>query len=215
LPELIRTEARDAAFALIGEARIGSRALPVARAQTHRAVLRWRAAGQAVGSGHPPYGIRVVDGSRVRVAVGYTEVRGRGLVLGPHKSRAPVRTIVAPAAIRPELVEHVREFAQHGLDGLHFHDLLHAGNIWAVQTKVSTKDLMAAGLSARSEASASRPCRTAAKQGGAEASKTQGRRTIADRLSELVDKHRNTDQDNEGGDDDPEDGSAGALAPIG
>lgn len=116
------------------------------------------------------------DGSWVRVAVAYTEVAGRGLVLGPPKSRAGVRTIVVPAAIRAELVEHVREFARPGLDGLvftgekgnalrrgnfnqrvkwvetvkrmglvglHFHDLRHAGNIWAAQTKVSTKDLMA------------------------------------------------------------------------
>lgn len=116
------------------------------------------------------------DGSWVRIAVAFTEVRGRGLVLGPPKSRAGVRTIVVPAAIRSELVEHVREFARPGLDGLlftgekgnplrrgsfnqrvkwvqtvkdmghaglHFHDLRHAGNIWAAQTKVSTKDLMA------------------------------------------------------------------------
>lgn len=101
---------------------------------------------------------------------------GRGLVLGPPKSRAGVRTIVIPAAIRADLVEHVREFARPGIEGLvftgekgnalrrgnfsqrvkwvetvkgiglaglHFHDLRHAGNIWAAQTKVSTKDLMA------------------------------------------------------------------------
>jgi integrase len=30
-----------------------------------------------------------------------------------------------------------------GMKGVHFHDLRHAGNIWAAQTKVSTRDLMA------------------------------------------------------------------------
>jgi integrase len=116
------------------------------------------------------------DGSWVRVTVAHTEVAGRGIVVGPPKSRAGIRTIVVPEAIRADLVEHLRErvgaepsalvftgdqgrairrtnFSQRvkwtavvrkiGVPGLHFHDLRHAGNVWAAQTKVSTRDLMA------------------------------------------------------------------------
>ncbi len=116
------------------------------------------------------------DGSWVRVSVAHTEVPGRGIVVGPPKSRAGLRTVVVPGAIRPDLVEHLRErvgqgssallftgdqgrairrtnFAQRvrwtttveklGMKGVHFHDLRHAGNVWAAQTKVSTRDLMA------------------------------------------------------------------------
>lgn len=43
------------------------------------------------------------DGSTVRVAIAHTEVKGRGLVVGPPKSRASVRTVAIPAAIRAEL----------------------------------------------------------------------------------------------------------------
>lgn len=40
------------------------------------------------------------DGSWVRVSVAHTEVPGRGIVVGPPKSRAGLRTIVVPKAIR-------------------------------------------------------------------------------------------------------------------
>jgi integrase len=116
------------------------------------------------------------DGSWVRVSVAHTGVPGRGIVVGSPKSRAGLRTVVVPKAIRPDLVEHLRErvgqgssalvftgdqgrairrtnFAQRvkwtatveklGMKGVHFHDLRHAGNVWAAQTKVSTRDLMA------------------------------------------------------------------------
>jgi integrase len=116
------------------------------------------------------------DGGWVRVSVAHTEVPGRGIVVGPPKSRAGLRTVVVPEAIRPDLVEHLRDrvgqgpsallftggqgrairrtnFAQRvkwtatveklEMKGVHFHDLRHAGNIWAAQTKVSTRDLMA------------------------------------------------------------------------
>jgi integrase len=116
------------------------------------------------------------DGSWVRVSVAPVEVPGRGIVVGPPKSRAGLRTVVVPRAIRADLVEHLRDrvdrapsallftgdqgrairrsnFAQRvkwtalverlDMKGLHFHDLRHAGNVWAAQTKVSTRDLMA------------------------------------------------------------------------
>jgi integrase len=45
------------------------------------------------------------DGSWVRVAVAHTEVIGRGIVVGPPKSRAGSRTVAVPSAIRPEIVK--------------------------------------------------------------------------------------------------------------
>ncbi|HJQ44806.1 MAG TPA: hypothetical protein VJ870_00590 [Amycolatopsis sp.] len=40
-------------------------------------------------------------------------------------------------------VKWTRLVADMGLKGLHFHDLPHAGNIWASKAGTSTKDLMA------------------------------------------------------------------------
>jgi integrase len=152
------------------------------------------------------------DGSWIRVTVAYSEVPGRGLILGPPKSRAGVRTLTVPEAIRPEVVKHLMtwveagddallftgekgnavrksNFAQRvkwtelvtkmGLKGLHFHDLRHAGNIWAAQAGSSTKDLMA--RMGHDDMRAALLYQRAT--GDAD-------KRIADRLSELVDKHR-------------------------
>jgi integrase len=116
------------------------------------------------------------DGSWVRVNFAPTEVVGRGIVVGPPKSRAGVRTVIVLKAIRADLVSHLAEFTgpapsdlvftgekrkvirrsnfsqrvrwtelvvKIGVPGMHFHDLRHAGNVWAAQTRVSTRDLMA------------------------------------------------------------------------
>lgn len=40
----------------------------------------------------------------------HTEIAGRGIVVGPPKSRAGVRTVVVPKAIRPDLLTHMRAF---------------------------------------------------------------------------------------------------------
>jgi integrase len=96
-------------------------------------------------------------------------------VVGPPKSRAGIRTVAVPAAVRADLLAHLAEFtkpeqdalvftgvqgralrrgtwsqrvkwtevvAKRGLAGLHFHDLRHAGSIWASKASMSTKDLM-------------------------------------------------------------------------
>ena len=47
------------------------------------------------------------DGSWVRVAVAHTEVAGRGIVVGPPKSRAGLRTVAVPSAIRADIVKHL------------------------------------------------------------------------------------------------------------
>jgi len=157
------------------------------------------------------------DGSWVRVSFAHTEVVGRGIVVGPPKSRAGVRTVVVPMAIRADLVEHLRErvdrnssallftgdegrairrcnFAQRvkwtttveglGMKGLHFHDLRHAGNVWAAQTKVSTRDLMArmGHDDMRAALIYQRATQEAAER-------------IAQGLSDLADRHRGTESD--------------------
>ncbi|PRX47560.1 site-specific recombinase XerC [Prauserella shujinwangii] len=152
------------------------------------------------------------DAGSVRVARAFVEVPGQGLLAGPPKSRAGVRTIIVPAAIRPEIVTHLGKYtgpaddalvftghnggalrrpnfnqrsrwtkvvADMGLAGLHFHDLRHAGNIWASKAGMSTKDLMA--RMGHDDMRAALIYQRAT---------SEADRMIADRLSDLVDKHR-------------------------
>lgn len=176
------------------------------------------------------------DGSTVRIAFAHTEVIGRGIVVGPPKSRAGVREIAVPAAVRPDLVEHLAEFVEPAEDalvftgvqgralrrgawsqrvkwpelvttmrlpGVHFHDLRHAGNIWASKAGMSTKDLMsrmghddmrAALIYQRATSDADR--------------------LIADRLSSLIDEHRDREEETDEDPDDDDDGPVGALVPV-
>ncbi|MGH2400740.1 MAG: site-specific integrase, partial [bacterium] len=60
------------------------------------------------------------DGSWVRVGSQFIDLIGRGLVRTPPKSRAGTRTITVPAAIRPELVAHLRDFVGPKADALVF-----------------------------------------------------------------------------------------------
>ena len=60
------------------------------------------------------------DGSWVRVSFAHTEVVGRGIVVGPPKSRAGVRTIAVPTAIRGEIVKHLMTYVDSGPDALLF-----------------------------------------------------------------------------------------------
>jgi integrase len=174
------------------------------------------------------------DASWVRVSFAHTEIVGRGIVVGPPKSRAGVRTVVVPKAIRPELLAHMRAFTAEdstaliftgekekairrsnfsqrvdwpelvtelGMRGLHFHDLRHAGNVWAAQTKVSTRDLMArmGHDDMRAALIYQRATQEAADR-------------IADGLTDQVERHRMRPGVD---DDDPDDGAAGALVPTG
>ena len=49
-----------------------------------------------------------------------TEVRGVGLVVGPPKSRAGLRTVSVPASILPQLREHLATFVTDHPDALVF-----------------------------------------------------------------------------------------------
>lgn len=152
------------------------------------------------------------DASWVRVSRAFVEVAGKGLVAGPPKSRAGSRTVIVPQAVRVEIVEHLAEFVKPdddallftgekgrairrgtfnprvkwttvvaglGLAGLHFHDLRHAGNIWASKAGMSTKDLMA--RMGHDDMRAALIYQRAT---------SDADRLIAERLSALVDEHR-------------------------
>ncbi|MDN5751353.1 MAG: site-specific integrase [Pseudonocardia sp.] len=60
------------------------------------------------------------DGSWVRVSFAHTEVIGRGIVVGSPKSRAGVRTIAIPTAIRGEIVKHLMTYVDSAPDALMF-----------------------------------------------------------------------------------------------
>jgi integrase len=159
------------------------------------------------------------------------EVPGKGLIAGPPKSRAGERTVIIPAAVRPDLVKHLDAYvkgdqlallftgerdgnavrrpnfnqrvkrttvvAAMGLKGLHFHDLRHAGNIWASKAGTSTKDLMA--RMGHDDMRAALIYQRAT---------SDADERIADRLSDLVDKHRNRNRDDE------DDEGTGSSLPV-
>nr|WP_307831292.1 tyrosine-type recombinase/integrase [Nucisporomicrobium flavum] len=56
----------------------------------------------------------------VRVRQAFTEIRGVGLVAGPPKSRAGLRTVTLPASVLPVLREHLAAFVDDDPDALIF-----------------------------------------------------------------------------------------------
>lgn len=56
----------------------------------------------------------------VRVRWAHTEIRGKGLVVGPPKSRAGIRTVALPAAIMTDLDDHLRKYVGADPDALLF-----------------------------------------------------------------------------------------------
>lgn len=153
------------------------------------------------------------DASQVRVVRQFVEVPGQGVVAGPPKSRAGVRTVTLPQAIRQDILKHLAEFVgpdpeallftgeksggairrpnfnqrtrwteavtKLGLEGLHFHDLRHAGNVWASKAGMSTRDLMA--RMGHDDMRAALIYQRAT---------SEADQHIADRLSKLVEEHR-------------------------
>jgi len=57
-----------------------------------------------------------LDGSSVRVAGAFVELPGEGLVYGPPKARASLRTNALPKAIWPAIVKHLDEYVRPGPD---------------------------------------------------------------------------------------------------
>jgi integrase len=177
-----------------------------------------------------------VGASKVDVTRAFVETR-KGLVVGPPKSRAGVRGLIVPEAIRHDLLAHLETYVKGGpdallftgenggalrrpnfnqrvkwttvvtdlgLQGLHFHDLRHAGNTWAARAGTSTRDLMARmGHDDMRAALIYQHATSEADQ------------AIADRLSGLVTGHRNADgKASPGGPEEGDDGTAGALVPA-
>ncbi len=60
------------------------------------------------------------DGTWARVNFAHTEVKGRGIVVGPPKSRAGVRTVAVPAPVAAELVKHLMAYVGQASDALVF-----------------------------------------------------------------------------------------------
>ena len=71
-----------------------------------------------------------------------------------------------------------------GLEGVHFHDLRHAGNVWASKAGMSTRDLLA--RMGHDDMRAALIYQRAT---------SDADRVIADRLSKLVEEHRQGNED--------------------
>jgi integrase len=174
------------------------------------------------------------DGSWVRVSFAHTEVVGRGIVVGPPKSRADVRTISIPEAIRPEIAKHLMTYVEPAPDALvftgpkggalrraHFNNLTR----WVDTVKQvgvpglhfhdlrHTGNLLAAQTGASTKDLMSRmghdDMRAALIY---QRATSEADRRIAERLSGLVDEHRGARTDDP---DDGEDGTTGVLVPLG
>lgn len=174
------------------------------------------------------------DGSWVRVSFAHTEVVGRGIVVGPPKSRAGVRTVSVPAAIRPEIVKHLMTYVDPGPTALvftgpkggalrraHFNNLTR----WVETVREigvpglhfhdlrHTGNLLAAQTGASTKDLMARmghdDMRAALIYQRATSEADQ---RIADRLSGLVDDHHGVRRDDP---EDDEGGAAGVLVPVG
>ena len=155
---------------------------------------------------------------------------GRGIVVGSPKSRAGVRTVSVPEAIRADIVKHLMAYVDDGPDALvftgpkggplrraHFNNLTH----WVETVKkigapgLHFHDLRHTGnhLAARTGATTKD---LMARMGHDDMRAAliyqhatgEADRQIAEGLSSLVDKHTGTRPDDE-------DGAAGALVPVG
>jgi integrase len=162
------------------------------------------------------------DGSWIRINSQFIDLVGHGLVRTPPESRAGARTVTVPAAIRPDVVAHLRDSVAQASDALlftmlrggpmrrgnfnplvkwakvsagigapnlRFHDLRHTGNTLAAPG-ASLRDLMT-----RMGHDSPRAAMIY------QHSTTIEDRAIADRLSGLVDAHRNESEDIDRADD--------------
>jgi len=181
------------------------------------------------------------DGSWVHVASQFVDLVGRGLVRTPPKSRAGVRTITVPAAIRPELVTHLRDFVAPRADALVFTMLrggpMRRGNFnplvkWGKAVTgigapgLRFHDLRHTGNTLAAPGASLRDLMTRMGHDSPRAAMiyqhatTVEDRAIADRLSGLVDAHHamsdemTTQTDDADEDDDDDDGSVGVLVSI-
>lgn len=180
------------------------------------------------------------DGSWVRVSSQFVDLVGRGLVRTPPKSRAGARTVTVPAAIRPDVVAHLRDFVAPASDALIFTMLrggaMRRGNFnplvkWAKAVAgigaagLRFHDLRHTGNTLAAPGASLRDLMTRMGHDSPRAAMiyqhatTVEDRAIADRLSGLVDAHRAESEDidgtdDPGKDDDGDDGAAGVLVSV-
>ena len=173
------------------------------------------------------------DGSWVRVAGALVELPGKGLVYGPPKSRAGLRTNALPEAIRPAIVEHLSEYVEPDPDAWVFTgergNPIRSGNrnlltgwkdaVAAIgRPGLHFHDLRHTGntLAAQTYVSTKDLMARMGQDSPRAAliyqhASRQVDQTIADKLSALIEDANNTKDDR---DDDDENGSAGALYPL-
>jgi integrase len=179
------------------------------------------------------------DGSWVRISSQFIDLVGRGLVRTPPKSRAGARTVTVPAAIRPDVIAHLRDFVAPASDALVFTMLrggpMRRGNFnplvkWAKVVagigapSLRFHDLRHTGNTLAAPGASLRDLMTRMGHDSPRAAMiyqhatTVEDRAIADRLSGLVDAHRGESDTDEteslGNDDEDDDGLAGVLVPV-
>ncbi len=179
------------------------------------------------------------DGSWVRISSQFIDLVGRGLVRTPPKSRAGARTVTVPAAIRPDMIAHLRDFVAPASDALVFTMLrggpMRRGNFnplvkWAKVVAgigapdLRFHDLRHTGNTLAAPGASLRDLMTRMGHDSPRAAMiyqhatTVEDRAIADRLSGLVDVHRGESDTDEteslSNDDEDDDGLTGVLVPV-
>lgn len=180
------------------------------------------------------------DGSWVRVSSQFIDLPGDGLIRTPPKSRAGVRTVAVPAAIRVDLLRHLATEVKSAGDALLFTMLrggpMRRGNFnpatnWKANVaKVGVPtlrfhDLRHTGNTlAASTGTSLRDLMTRMGHDSPRAAliyqhiTSTADQLIADRLSALLDAHneaRDVGDDPAGDDEEGDDGAAGSLVPAG
>ncbi|MFS8104822.1 site-specific integrase [Lentzea alba] len=172
------------------------------------------------------------DASSVRVRGAFVELPGRGLIYGPPKSRAGLRTVAVPEAIRADLLAHLDEFTGSKPDAWVFTgkrgNPLRRGDFnprtgWKAAVKavgvphLHFHDLRHTGntLAARTKASTKDLMARMGHDSPRAAmiyqhATSEADQEIARGLSGLVDRERGTKAT-----DEEDDGQAGVLAPVG
>ncbi|WP_329788526.1 site-specific integrase [Lentzea sp. DG1S-22] len=172
------------------------------------------------------------DASSVRVRGAFVELPGRGLIYGPSKSRAGLRTVAVPEAIRADLLAHLDEFTGSKPDAWVFTgkrgNPLRRGDFnprtgWKAAVKavgvphLHFHDLRHTGntLAARTKASTKDLMARMGHDSPRAAriyqhATSEADQEIARGLNGLVDRERGTKAT-----DEDDDGQAGVLAPVG
>ena len=174
------------------------------------------------------------DASWVRVAGAFVDLPAKGLVYGPPKSRAGLRTVTIPKAIRADVLRHLEEFTGPDPDAWVFtgrrgnplrRGCFNPSTGWkkAVAAigypELHFHDLRHTGNTWAASAGVSTKDLMARMGHDNERAAliyqhatSKAERTIADALSRLADERHSTKSDQDGDDDD---GAVGVLAQIG